>query len=248
MKKAIAALIGVVFSLFLVLPAHAMENQSIPVVSDCLQGWYVNPDEGGADENQGDRRPTSTEDGLVFVGNQLVHHSPGADILLGDLKPGTFVADPAPSLETFFSVEVGGPGYATLRWSPTRNMWNVGGTDIWNADPSTFVGTKNLSAESHVLSFGVGYVNTPNNGTETTVSSVTFAGNTYDLTCKPQDKPAPTETETTTPPAPDPSSSSEVPTLPVTGAPVGDVLTAGLVLVAAGIGALWYSRRRQEER
>lgn len=99
MKKTIAVLVGVMLSLFIALPASATEP--VMVVSDCLTDWYVNPDEGGADENQGDRRPEQTEDGLMFSGNMLVHHAPENDILLADVEPGIFVADPAPSLNSF---------------------------------------------------------------------------------------------------------------------------------------------------
>lgn len=238
MKKTIAVLVGVMFSLFIALPASATENDPVMVVSDCLTDWYVNPDEGGADENQGDRRPEQTETGLLFSGNMLVHHAPEDDILLADLEPGTFVADPAPSLNSFFSVEVGAPGYATLRWDGTK--WNVGGTDNYSDDPSTFVGVKGLTAESHVLSFGVGYVNTPNNGTETTVSSVTFADVTYDLTCAPE--PTPTPEPTTEDPTP--TETADVATLPVTGPSTTGLVIVGSGVILIGASLILLARRR----
>lgn len=238
MKKTIAVLVGVMLSLFIALPASATEP--VMVVSDCLTDWYVNPDEGGADENQGDRRPEQTEDGLMFSGNMLVHHAPENDILLADVEPGIFVADPAPSLNSFFSVEVGAPGYATLRWDGTQ--WNVGGTDKYSIDPSTFVGVKGLTEASHVLSFGVGYVNTPNNGTETIVSSVTFAGVTYDLTCSPEPEP----TETTTEPA-TPTPTTAAATLPVTGASTTGVVVLAAGMIVLGTAAILVARRRRRD-
>lgn len=166
----------------------------IPVNStgSCSAGWYVNDD---GDENT--RKPVQTEDGLKFSGNQLAHHAPEQNITLNNLHPGTFQATPAPSLTDFFSVEIANPdgtGYATLRYDAGEDTWSIGGAIApaytgHESNPENFVGKATkwgvIQQTAHVLSFGVGYVRTPATGTETTVKSVTFAGKTYDLTCKP---------------------------------------------------------------
>lgn len=171
--------------------------------------WYVNDD---GDETG--RMPTQTEDGLKFVGGQLVHHKPvPATIYVRNLTPGTYEATPAPSLSSFFSVEIANPdgsGYATLRYDTADDKWNIGGTSVREANPLNLIGKKTrngdeIEFDAKVLSFGVGYVRNPANGTETTVTSVTFAGRTYDLTCKPEPTTSPSPTtsptgEPTTPP------------------------------------------------
>lgn len=167
--------------------AAQAETPTSPIEGCHSSEWYVNDD---GDETA--RKPEQTEDGLKFVGNDLVHHAPvPATIELQNLHPGTFVATPAPSLSSFFSVEIANPdgtGYATLRYDTADNKWNIGGTSTREANPLDIIGKANrkgqtILATSRVLSFGVGYVANPANGTETLVKSVTFAGRTYDLTC-----------------------------------------------------------------
>jgi hypothetical protein len=191
---AVAALVGIG-----VTAASATSETSAAVsVKFCHSGWYVNPDEGGSDPKQGDRLPTPVAGGLHFQGNDLVHHE--TNIPVASLKPGTYVASPAPSLSSFFSVEVlnsNGTGYATLRWDVEKGQWNIGGTSFYDADPAKLVADHGKGTT--VRSFGVGYVNSPNNGVETVVSSVTFAGKTYLFTCTP--KPSQTATPTTSKPS-----------------------------------------------
>jgi hypothetical protein len=157
--------------------------------------WYVNDD---GDETS--RMPTQTEDGLKFVGGQLVHHKPvPATVYVRNLHPGTYEATPAPSLSSFFSVEMANPdgsGYATLRYDTADDKWNIGGTSIKEANPLNLIGKKTrngdeIQFDAKVLSFGVGYVRNPANGTETTVTSVTFADKTYVLTCEPEPSTSP---------------------------------------------------------
>lgn len=168
-------------------------------VTVCGDGasWYVNGDEGGADPKQGDRRPAATNVGLVFTNNDLIHHEVQPPLALSALKPGSFSYNSLPDQPSFFSVEVGNPGYATLRWDTTLNEWNIGGTSTYSADPTTFVGQKGLTAASTVLSFGVGYTNTPPGTVAVTVSSITFQGVLYNLAC-----PAPAATVTVQIPGP----------------------------------------------
>lgn len=214
---------ALLFGLISASPANATTGTTIPVSATCLSGWYVNLDEG-------DRIPTPHPSGLRFVGNDLVHHA--TNIPLADLTPGTFVAAPAPSLDSFFSVEIlngDATGYATLRHDSLG--WFIGGPKPGTfsdhlTNPADFIGkTSNwgtIAADSHVISFGVGYVNTPNNGTFTQVKSVTFNGQTYDMRCMPikTHSPKPTSTKDC------PSSS-----IPTTSAPVttGAVETTGVV-------------------
>jgi hypothetical protein len=194
---AVAALVGLGVS-----TASATATTSSPVGS-CHTDWYVNPDEGGADAKQGDRRPIQVPAGLEFKGNDLIHHA--TSLPIANLKPGSFLATPAPSLGSFFSVEVwndGGSGYATLRWDAALSKWNIGGTSFYDADPAKLVADHNKGTT--VRTFGVGYVNSPNNGAKTVVTSVTFAGKVYVLGCLPKPhrtytpKPPVTSTVTTT--------------------------------------------------
>lgn len=251
-RKVMTALLGAVLTPLLavaiwVAPGQAATTGPVPVESECLEGWYVNPDEGGADQGQGDRRPTQEEEGLAFEGNQLVHHAAPAGLSVAELEPGTFEADPEPSLVSFFSVEVwddGGTGYATLRWNTGTSKWDMvtGGQAYSHEDPAELVTLPPVDKGTTVRTFGVGYVNTPNDGTRTVVSSVTFAGTTYDLTCEPEPSPSPTT------PSPEPSASATTPapvattappvaggpSLPVTGVNLQQVVTGAILLIIAG--------------
>ena len=249
-----AALVAVALAVTIFVAPGQAATGPVTVESECLEGWYVNPDEGGADPNQGDRRPVQQEDGLAFEGNQLVHHAAPAGLGVDELEPGTFQADPDPSLASFFSVEVwdtleGGaikPGtYATLRWNTDTDKWDMvtGGQAYSHEDPAVLVTLPDTDKGTTVRSFGVGYVNSPNDGTLTVVSSVTFAGTVYDLTCEPD--PEPTATAT---PSPEPSASATTPapagttappvaggpSLPVTGVSLQQVVTGAILLIIAG--------------
>jgi LPXTG-motif cell wall-anchored protein len=233
---AIAALGAGVFSfaIMTVRPAEATAPDTrVWIQSECHPGiWYVNPDEGGADPAQGDRRPTVGPDGFTFSGNQLMHTGINLPIDgLDAVGPGSYVADPAPSLHSFFSVEVANDpgagdfsGYATLRWDTDQNKWNIGGTDLYDASAEQLV--KDNNKGQVVFSFGVGYVNTPNDGTETTVTSVSFNSKVYNLVCAPA--------TTTTSAAVTPVATS-VATLPVTGTSVTTLVLIGLGALVTGI-------------
>lgn len=201
----VALITGVVVAAsLLTMPASADDELpagAIPVNRNCNTDWYVNHDEG-------DRKPSQTDDGLVFKADQLVHHAPAKDITLADLEPGSFEATPPPSLSSFFSVEVRNPdgtGYATLRYDTADSKWNIGGTSVREADASDIIGKTTargqvIQPDAKVASFGVGYTANPNNGTKTTVTSVEFGGDTYPLACTPKPTPTVTVTKTTSPP------------------------------------------------
>lgn len=232
--------------------AHAATPDA-PVWSSCpnLKNWLPNEDEQ-------DRRPTPTVDGLKFAGDQLVHHPVAMD--LKDVHPGTYAATPAPSLVDFFSLEVYSTvdphGYATLRYEaagPNAGQWNIGGTNFYGTDPAQLAADHNRS--TNVVSFGVGYVATPATGTETVVSSVTFHGVTYPLTCKPTATPSKTPkpstsasnphhvSQTPAPPADGPNGTSTG-ALAVTG-PSGWWIGAVAVGLAAFGGVLLIAARRR---
>lgn len=250
-------------TLTLARPALAADGP-VHLKSDCapVAAWYVNGDEDGSDEKQGDRKPTVTAEGLVFEKNQLAHHA--ASLSVDSLKPGTFTANPAPSLESFFSVEVindsGSGGYATLRWNAHTEVWDMttGGQTYSDADPAKLV--KDHEKGTKVFSFGVGYVNTPNDGTKTTVTAVTFAGVKYDLTCEPPVKTTPPTTKPTSHPTTKPTASHTTApggaagrgpgqpgsgALAITGPSSEAIFGIGGLVLAAGAGTLYMVRRRR---
>jgi hypothetical protein len=180
MKKLLAT-VGLAGLLSLAGLAVATGGTATPSTSlgACLDGWYVNPDETS-------RKPTPTAAGLKFEGNQLIHH--GATGSIEGLAGGSFVASPAPDQPSFFSVEVrnaDGSGYATLRWNPSTSKWSMvaSGQLFEHATASELVKMTTPAKSSFLLSFGVGYTNSPPGTVATVVSSVTFRGTTYDLKC-----------------------------------------------------------------
>lgn len=247
----LASIVG--FVLLITTAAHANATAEAfgprvesrcPVVSD----FYVNEDET-------DRVPVSTPDGLKFTGSDLVHHI--ADVALADLKPGAYVATPAPDQPSFFSVEVSDPttnGYATLRWNTGTQQWDavLKGTLVSHADPTGFIGEQTkwggLTPAARVSTFGVGYTANPPGAGTTTVSEVIFAGTHYPLTCKPSPSSStssPTPAHTHTPAAA--SASAVAGTLPVTG-PNWFVFAAAATGFLAFGGVLLLAARRRRNR
>jgi LPXTG-motif cell wall-anchored protein len=224
-------------------PASAAGTDPIPITSDCLTGWYVNWDEGGdvpdtPSKTEPDLRPEQTEDGLLFDGPSIVHHQTSYSLATLPTD-GTFVADVTAGVPPLFKVETLNP-YSTLNKTADGKWWssriaasNPGGQSNPVNTPADFLGKATThpdvyDAETTVFSFGVGYAN--DTGNSATVSSITFAGTTYDLTCKPE----PVETTTT-------AGGS----LANTGTNLTMVVAAAAVLIIGGIGALLVARRRR---
>jgi hypothetical protein len=275
LKKMIAAGFAATLIGAVLIPGAAQATGDKPIAwSDCanLKAWDVNhPDEDN-------RRPTPTVDGLKFEGSQLIHHP--ADLKLKYLKPGSFVAAPKPDQDSFFSVEIRDAttdAYATLRWNKVTAKWDasINGQSYSKDKPSDFVGvvTKwgTITDNARVVSFGVGYTATPPGSVPTTVSSVTFAGKTYPLTCKPEPSTSQSSSHSASPSAsasasasashsasPSASVSSSHTSgvgaagdngssggLPVTGAAAGGIAGGAAVLLAAG-GVLFVMARRRK--
>jgi len=165
-----------------------------------LAGWFVN------DPDELHRTPTRTNEGFEFEATDLIHHASPA-IPLKYLKPGWFVATPAPDQPSFFSVEIRDlttDAYATLRWNKTTAMWDavLKGVLVTKATPQEFIGLETkwgkITAAARVVTFGVGYTNSPAGTVKTTVKTIAFAGKVYTLTC-PKPTASPTATPTTTP-------------------------------------------------
>lgn len=185
----------------LALPGAAQATETGPSFATCqnLSGWFVNADET-------DRKPTATAAGLEFSGDDLIHHNVSG-VTTDTLNQGTFSAAPAPDQPSFFSVEVVNTdlsGYATLRWNTTTSKWNMvtGGNFYENANATALVQMTSPAKSKTVVRFGVGYTKNPPGTVTTTVKSVTFNGNTYDLTCAPKPTPttaSPTPSKTATP-------------------------------------------------
>lgn len=255
-------------------PASANETPALdmatvtaadPSFATCpnLDDWYVNsPDEDS-------RKPVPTVEGLKFSGNQLIHHA-SASLKLSDLGAGSFVATATPDQDSFFSVELRDKttgGYGTLRYNTNTSKWDL--TTNTNqyafAHPSDAIGTQTkfgvLTEDTRVISFGIGYTNSPAGTVETVVTKVTFDGKTYPLDCKP----APVKTSSS--PAPTKTSSKPTPTKSTSHAPAGGsnggnnggdsgalaitgpstptiIVVGGLILVG-GSAAIWATRRRR---
>lgn len=242
--------------------AFANPSAATPPVHDpascTTPAWFVNPDEA-------DREPERTEAGLVFEKTDLIHHNAPDGLTVEKLGNGDFHATPLPDQDSFFSVEVSDEpgGYATLRWSVKTKKWEMttGGQFYENEDPAKLVDMPPAKKSHKVVRFGVGYTKTPAGSVKTTVSSVSFQGKAYDLTC-PAPKPEPTETvtpkptgttatpkptKTTATPVPIPNPPAAGPTLPVTGA--GTTPLIGLAVFAIALGAVsYYGARRKRRR
>lgn len=232
--RTLAAAAMVAGGILLAAPLAYAEQAPDLTVSACLPGWYVNPDET-------DRKPASTEAGLEFAGDDLVHHA--ADLPLADLTPGTFVASVAPDQPSFFSVEVRNTGgaYGTLRWDTTTEKWvivigaSADGTatagTFTDADPTVLLTGKITKwgafdpATAKVVSFGVGYTKSPPGTVPTVVTAVTFAGSTYSLACvvtpstssvvaSPSQTVSPSPSPSATPPSTSPAASPSGSSLP----------------------------------
>ncbi len=163
-----------------------------------VTGWFVNPDEA-------DRAPARSLAGFTFEGADLIHHDAPAGLTTAALSSGDFTASPAPDQPSFFSVEVSGDdgGYGTLRYARLTPLWTrvSGGQLEENADPDKPVDMPPVKRSHKVVRFGVGYTKSPPGTVATTVSSVSFQGKAYTLSCPKAVDPSPTSSASTSPTA-----------------------------------------------
>lgn len=255
MKKIIrmlaaSVIFGLAASPFMPSAANATPAPFVPSFETCdnLKGkWYVNGDETS-------RKPTATVEGLKFQGNQLIHH--GATGTLENMGHGTFTlaaGSDEPDQPSFFSVEVrngDGSGYATLRWNTDTDKWNMvtGGQFYENTSASALVLMATPPKSSNLLSFGVGYTNSPPGTNTAVVSKVTFRGVDYPLTCAPPVQPSPSASSA----SPSPSGSASTtpvtqPTLPVTGTRPYFIAATGAIAVFLGIAIIVAFRKKKEQ-
>lgn len=257
-RKAVTALASGLLAAALAVAIFVAPGQAAtpagahPVESTCNQGWYVNQDEVSL-------LPLQTEEGFLFDGPSLVHH--GADILLVELLAGAFTVDVKLGVAPLFKVETS--PYSTLNYVGDGKWWSsriapgdTGGMDhpVTPAVMATLPiidkswdDATSYSATTKVVSFGVGYAN--DTGNKALVSSITFQGTEYDLTCEPEPSPDPTtpspstpapSSSATTPPAGDPTPDATDPpvaggpNLPITGVDLADVVTGGILLLIGG--------------
>lgn len=192
---ALIALLGTVagVSLLFAFPVKAHAAPAGPSFATCpnLKGWYVNDDETA-------QTPTPTVDGLLFAGKDLIHHAT-APIDLADMDKVTTGYSSTNSGKVVFKVETSAP-YSTIVTQPDGQLWSTamtydqqGGQGHPVAKYSELVGldTKpgkaHFTADSAVVTFGVGYWT--EDGTST-VTAVDFHGKTYPLDCKPAATPS----------------------------------------------------------
>lgn len=234
--------------------SQASETNPTDVTTCNSSGWHVNADET-------DRKPTPTAGGLVFSDSDLIHHATTGNLADETFAHGTYQAAPAPDQDSFFSVEVYATGekYGTLRWNTAHSYWEATsqGQQHQDADPVALADSFPIHLSHTLVSFGIGYTANPPGQVPTTVTSVTFAGQTYDLTCVTA-SPTPKPTKTTSSPTPAPTSTrtaipkpsaSSTPTpvaggLPVTGPPIGLMVGGGLFVLAAGVLLVVGTRRK----
>lgn len=204
MKRVITiAAAALAFGFYLGTPAQATEGPAGPSFTTCdnLKGWYVNPDESGD-------KPTATVDGLLFEGKDLIHHET-SPIDLADMDKVTHSFTASNAGKVVFKVETAAP-YSTIVTNADGKIWSTamtydqeGGQGHPVEKYSELVGKPTkpgkapYTSASSVATFGVGYWVAEG---DTVVSSISFHGHTYDLTCPPPVTTAPTTQPTTTAP------------------------------------------------
>ncbi len=243
MKRAIRTLLalavaGCTVALAPVAASAATDNKDpIPVTSDCIQGWYVNPDEGNL-------LPEQVEEGLLFDGPSLVHHATSFTLLTVPTD-GSFEADVETGVAPLFKLETLPPAqYSTINKTSAGTWWSSkiaaadpGGQSNPVASPANLVGKWNYTEATTVFSFGVGYANDA--GNKAVVSSVTFNETTYDLTCRPEPTPSPSPSISAT------VEPVAVAQLPVTGSKLTVVVAVGVGLLVLGGATILAARRRR---
>jgi LPXTG-motif cell wall-anchored protein len=218
--------------------AQATDDKPSFATCDNLNGWYANPDEQ-------EDLPTPTEAGLLFEGKDLIHHQT-SPLALADVKTGgTFEATNAGKV--VFKMETTNP-YSTIIQNQDGKFWSSrlavdapGGqnkpvsvvTDMIGSETKT--GNPKYTNDTHVVTFGVGYWVAEG---DTVVSSISFHGNKYPLTCKPKPTSAPTTSASTSPPTSKPTTSSPTATKPTTLAPTTNSPAPGFIVGSAVGGAV----------
>jgi len=270
----LAAIAALAFVMLTGAVASATTETPGPSFTSCpnLAGWYANPDE------QNDL-PEPTEAGLKFEGKDLIHHATDP-IDLADMDHVTTGFTATTAGKVLFKVETSTP-YSTIITNPDGKLWSTamtydqeGGQGHPVAHYSDLVGkpTKpgkaNFSSASRVATFGVGYAVEEGS---TVVSSISFHGHVYPLTCvPPTSSPTPSASSSSASPSPSTSASHSVSPsashspaagvpstspaahggavsggLPVTGAPAGLLAGGAAALLAIGAGLLLFVRRRK---
>ena len=263
MKKALLAGIGTaIIGLALAATPAQATPPGVPVPSDCLTGWYVNPDEAAL-------LPKQTPEGLLFDGPGLVHHTV-EPLALKDVTAGTIKADVKTGVAPLFKMETSDK-YSTINvtadgkfWSSKIDAVEPGGQNKPVDKASDLIGKwTGYTDTTKVVTIGAGYGNDP--GNTATVSALTFGGKTYDLTCKPggggSSSASTSASASASASASVTPSSSGSPTagpvtttsaaarggasLPITGPGVGVIAVGAGALLAAG-GVLFVLARRRK--
>jgi uncharacterized surface anchored protein len=203
-KTRLAVLASTTLALALGTVALALPGQATtttgPSFATCpnLAGWYANPDEQ-------QYLPEPTVAGLKFEGKDLIHHGIGTPIDFADMDKVLYSFVATTTGKVVFKVETSTP-YSTIVTNADGKLWStamtadqVGGqnnpvakyTDL--LDKPVKPGKVPFTGASRVATFGVGYW--VEDGS-TVVSSITFHGTRYPLTCAPPVTTSPTVSPT----------------------------------------------------
>jgi LPXTG-motif cell wall-anchored protein len=197
-KTRLAATAAITLGLALSAVALALPSQATttaaPSFESCanLKGWYANPDEQAF-------LPEPTAAGLKFEGKDLIHHGLATPIDFADMDKVAYSFDDTTAGKVVFKVETSAP-YSTIVTNADGKIWStamtydqVGGqgnpvakyTDLLGVPVKP--GKVPFTGASRVATFGVGYWVEEGS---TVVSSITFHGTTYPLTCPPPASPS----------------------------------------------------------
>lgn len=255
MKRHLIAAAVIVGALLISAPAHAAETSPALARTACpnLTDWPDRDDEV---------YPEITTGGLKF-GDKTNIHRAVTPLDLADVRAGSFEATGPADGALLMKLETDTP-YATIVVTSDGKFWSskipadqAGGQDLPVAAAVDLVGLpalpgKTLTASTHVVSAGVGVGNGP--GAGRVVSSLTFHGHTYDLTCKAATtssaSPTATASHTSKPPvkttgaSPSPSRSTVAGALAITGPPTGLYVAGGVGLLLVGAVLLLARSRR----
>jgi hypothetical protein len=251
--RRILAMAGVVAVAMLAVAPAASASAPPSGTTKCNADWYVNDDEAAL-------KPKQFPGGLLFENASLIHHKPAATYTLAHVPSSGFHARLHKGVLPLFKLETSNP-YSTVNKTADGKWWSSkipsgeGSQNQPVSSPADLVGKGPYTADTTILSFGVGYATDV--GNEALVTSVRF-GRTYSLACKPRGHHSPTPTPSDTATAPGGDGGSSTPTGMPSGAPqTGDGASsgggnvalmasgAGIVVVGAGGGLLLWRRRSQ---